>query len=92
VQAPIQLFGVEGRYAHALYSAAVKQKKLTEVEKDLTAFKDVLKKDKTFVTFVMDPTIKRKQKSEALSASLQKLKYSQVTSNFLSEFLFLNLF
>jgi len=35
VKAPIQVFGIEGRYATALYSAAVKQKKLEAVEKDL---------------------------------------------------------
>ena len=35
VKAPIQLFGVEGRYAHALYSAASKEKSLDAVEKEL---------------------------------------------------------
>ena len=39
VKAPIQLFGVEGRYAHALYSAASKQKQLDSVEKELTKVK-----------------------------------------------------
>lgn len=33
---PIQVFGLEGRYATALYSAASKQKKLDQVEKELT--------------------------------------------------------
>ena len=37
VHAPIQIFGLEGRYAHALYSAASKQKKLDSVEKELIA-------------------------------------------------------
>ena len=36
-QAPIQVFGLEGRYAHALYSAAAKEKKLEVVEKDIKA-------------------------------------------------------
>ena len=38
-QAPIQLFGVEGRYAHALYSAASKEKKLEAVEAEVKSFK-----------------------------------------------------
>lgn len=38
VQPPIQVFGVEGRYATALYSAASKQKSLDVVEKDLLKF------------------------------------------------------
>lgn len=36
---PIQLYGLEGRYAHAIYSAAVKQKSLDAVDKD---FKSIL--------------------------------------------------
>ena len=34
-QAPVKVFGIEGRYAHALYSAAVKSKQLEKVEKEL---------------------------------------------------------
>ena len=34
-QAPIKLFGVEGRYAHALFSAASKSNSLEKVEKEL---------------------------------------------------------
>merc|ERR1712168_86982 len=38
VKAPIQLFGIEGRYAHALYSAASKEGSLNLVEKELSGF------------------------------------------------------
>lgn len=34
-QPPVQVYGIEGRYATALYSAASKQKKLDQVEKEL---------------------------------------------------------
>lgn len=34
-QAPIKVFGIEGRYAHALYSAASKNKNLEKVETEL---------------------------------------------------------
>ncbi|XP_052825806.1 ATP synthase subunit O, mitochondrial [Octopus bimaculoides] len=39
VKAPVQVFGIEGRYATALYSAATKENKLDLVQKDLTALK-----------------------------------------------------
>lgn len=39
MQPPTQLFGIEGRYAHALYSAASKKKALDKVEKELSDFK-----------------------------------------------------
>ena len=38
-QAPIQVFGLEGRYAHAAYSAATKQKQLDKVEQEFTKLK-----------------------------------------------------
>ena len=40
VKAPAQVYGTEGRYAAALYSAASKQKALDAVEKDLKAYKE----------------------------------------------------
>ncbi|EDM10748.1 ATP synthase, H+ transporting, mitochondrial F1 complex, O subunit, isoform CRA_g [Rattus norvegicus] len=35
VRPPVQVYGIEGRYATALYSAASKQKRLDQVEKEL---------------------------------------------------------
>ncbi|KAB0355390.1 hypothetical protein FD755_021898 [Muntiacus reevesi] len=35
VRPPVQIYGIEGRYATALYSAASKQNKLEQVEKEL---------------------------------------------------------
>jgi F-type H+-transporting ATPase subunit O len=45
VQPPVQVFGTEGRYATALYSAATKKKALEAVEKDLNTFQATLQKD-----------------------------------------------
>jgi hypothetical protein len=39
IQAPIKVFGIEGRYAHALYSAAVKSKQHDKVETELDKLK-----------------------------------------------------
>lgn len=35
---PVQVFGIEGRYATALYSAGSKQNQLEAIEKDLVKF------------------------------------------------------
>ena len=37
-KAPIQVYGLEGRYAHALFSAAAKKKSLESVEVELNKF------------------------------------------------------
>merc|ERR1711911_479786 len=42
---PIQVFGLEGRYASALYSAAHKMQALEVVEKELKDFQDLISKD-----------------------------------------------
>lgn len=48
VKTPIQVHGVEGRYASALYTAAYKQKSLETVEKDLKQIKDLYNTNKQF--------------------------------------------
>ncbi|KAI6646602.1 hypothetical protein LOD99_12723 [Oopsacas minuta] len=82
VKPPIQIFGLEGRYAHALYSAAVRGKKENVVEKDLDTFANLLKKDKALHEFVNDPTLKRKSKLEKLNTILLQQKFDKITMNF----------
>ncbi|XP_041351516.1 ATP synthase subunit O, mitochondrial-like [Gigantopelta aegis] len=81
VTAPIQLFGTEGRYAHAMYSAATKQKQLDTVEKDLVSFQALLHKDVQLAEFISNPSLKRREKKAALEMVLKKLKYSTLTAN-----------
>ncbi|CAH8574865.1 unnamed protein product [Heterobilharzia americana] len=45
VHPPIQVSGIEGRYATALYSAASKKNALDNIEKDLQLIKSTLDKD-----------------------------------------------
>jgi F-type H+-transporting ATPase subunit O len=72
---------MEGRYAHALYSAAVKEKKLEAVEKELKSFAELLKKEQKLAEFVANPSIQRTVKQETLSKILQGQKYSSLTVN-----------
>nr|AIX97512.1 mitochondrial oligomycin sensitivity conferral protein [Ceratosolen solmsi] len=78
---PIQVFGLNGRYATALYSAASKQKSLDTVEKDLLKFQQLLKTDKKLIEFIKDPSIKRKVKSDILHQT--KFNFNPATINFL---------
>ncbi|XP_045467444.1 ATP synthase subunit O, mitochondrial [Harmonia axyridis] len=68
VKPPIQIFGTEGRYATALYSAATKQKALPAVEKDLTKLQDALKNEPKFKEFVLNPIIERNVKADIVKA------------------------
>ncbi|XP_017796393.1 PREDICTED: ATP synthase subunit O, mitochondrial [Habropoda laboriosa] len=80
---PVQVFGVEGRYATALYSAATKQKTLSNVEKDLVKLQGLMKQDEKLNEFVKNPTIKRKVKVEALKAISGKINLSKEIANLL---------
>ncbi|XP_051164365.1 ATP synthase subunit O, mitochondrial [Leptopilina boulardi] len=84
IKPPIQVFGLEGRYATALFSAASKQKSLDVVEKDLTNIQGLLKTDKKFVEFVKDPSIKRKVKADAFNQIGSSVKLNPATTNMLS--------
>ncbi|XP_014614856.1 PREDICTED: ATP synthase subunit O, mitochondrial [Polistes canadensis] len=83
VKPPIQVFGLEGRYATALYSAGSKQKSLGKIEQDLDKFQDLMKKDAKLGEFVRDPSIKRKNKAEALKLIGEKISLNPATSNML---------
>ncbi|XP_044738478.1 ATP synthase subunit O, mitochondrial [Chrysoperla carnea] len=83
VKPPIQVFGIEGRYAHALFSAASKQKQIDNVEKELKSFQESSKADPKLKELVDNPTIRRETKSLAMKQIATAAKYSSTTSNFL---------
>jgi len=83
VKAPIQIFGIEGRYATAIYSAASKEKQLESVEKDLKELSALIKKNGPFADFLLNPSLKRTEKKNLLTTTLAGTKASKLTSNLL---------
>ncbi|KAK3577392.1 hypothetical protein CHS0354_032240 [Potamilus streckersoni] len=84
VYPPIQVYGVEGRYATALFSAASKEKKLDAVEKELDSLRELMKKDVRFTEFLLNPSLKRKDKIDTLRDAMAKQKFSSLTTNLLA--------
>ncbi|CAD5207665.1 unnamed protein product [Bursaphelenchus okinawaensis] len=82
VRAPIQTYGIEGKYASSLYTAAFKNKSLDTVDKDLQKVKDLYTKSPEFKAFVQNPTLKRNQKKSAVEAILKKTGVSSEIQNF----------
>ncbi|XP_022209884.1 ATP synthase subunit O, mitochondrial [Drosophila obscura] len=83
VKPPVQLFGLEGRYATALYSAATKLNQLDQVEKDLIALQETIKGDKKLRERVTSPIINRKVMGIALKEASTKLSFAVATGNLL---------
>ncbi|KAM7533165.1 hypothetical protein Aperf_G00000118639 [Anoplocephala perfoliata] len=83
IRPPTQFFGIDGRYATALFSAAVKSKNLEIVEKDLLKLKNTLASDAKLRNFCHDPTIQRHAKVQAFSEAMKKLGLSTQANNML---------
>ncbi|XP_011892982.1 PREDICTED: ATP synthase subunit O, mitochondrial [Cercocebus atys] len=85
VRPPVQVYGIEGRYATALYSAASKQNKLEQVEKELLRVAQILKEPKVAAS-VLNPYVKRSIKVKSLNDITAKERFSPLTTNLISEY------
>ncbi|GAB1300437.1 ATP synthase subunit O, mitochondrial [Apodemus speciosus] len=83
VRPPVQVYGIEGRYATALYSAASKENKLDQVEKELLRVGQLLKDPKVSLA-VLNPYVKRSIKVKSLSDITTKEKFSPLMANLMN--------
>ncbi|KAK2904046.1 ATP synthase subunit O, mitochondrial [Channa argus] len=83
VKPPIQVYGVEGRYATALFSAASKQNKLDQVEQELGKVSTLIK-DPKLSSIVLNPCVKRSIKQKIFHDALAKAKLSPITVNLIN--------
>lgn len=74
--------GIAGRYAAALYMAAVKSDALSKVESELSSVAQLMSESKDFSTFIADPSVPRNTKLDGLDAVLSKMGASEITKNF----------
>ncbi|KAI9799277.1 MAG: ATP synthase F0 subcomplex subunit OSCP atp5 [Piccolia ochrophora] len=64
---PIALFGIDGTYASALYTAAAKSSALEPTAKALTAMSNVFKKDPKLPSILAAPTLTATDKSQIIN-------------------------
>lgn len=81
---PIQVFGTEGRYATALYSAATKQKQLEAVEKDLIQVQNAMKKNENLRQVITSPIINKKVMANTLAEASKSISFQTSTANLLA--------
>lgn len=84
VKPPIQLFGLEGRYATALYSAATKLKQLDSVEKELSQVQSAMKQKPKLREAIVSPIINRKVMEATIRDVGKAANLSAATTNLLS--------
>lgn len=78
------MFGLEGRYATALYSAATKLKQIEKVETELSHLQAEMRKNVSFSQLITSPIINRKVLAHGIKDASAKVNYSAATSNLLS--------
>ncbi|XP_065107909.1 ATP synthase subunit O, mitochondrial [Paramisgurnus dabryanus] len=83
IRPPIQVYGVEGRYATALFSAASKQKNLDKVEQELRSVARLIK-DPNLSSIMLNPHVKRSVKEKTFVDALTKAKFSPITINLIT--------
>ncbi|KAJ5925058.1 ATP synthase subunit 5 [Penicillium verhagenii] len=72
VRPPVSLFGVDGTYASALYTASSKAASLEQTAKAIAALGQVIKADKKLVTILNAPTLTNADKAQIVQ-ELQKV-------------------
>lgn len=84
VKPPIQLFGLEGRYATALYTAATKLGQLDSVEKELVQVQSAIKQKPKLREIIISPIINRTLLQTTLKDVGTAAKLSAATTNLLT--------
>ena len=80
---PLNLFGLNARYANATYIAASKASSLEKVETELLAIKNSAENSKEFASFLENPLISRDVKASQVE-KLLKGKVTPVTANLMT--------
>lgn len=70
------------RYSKALFEIALEKGQLSEIEKDLSSIKEIIKKTEEFQKFLLNPLISAKSKTDLLKKTF-KDSISPLSMNFL---------
>ena len=78
----VELHGIHGRYATALFDSAIKLNKVDAIEADLKKIQSAIKADAKLSNFLETPIIDKSAKIEGVKKMLQKGNYTPATLNF----------
>lgn len=84
VKPPIQLFGVDGTYANALYSASVQQSSVDASYQGLTKLAELIKEDPKVNEFLTNPALSKDDRKTVIDTLSSNLKLDKTVTNFLT--------
>ncbi|KAI9792424.1 MAG: ATP synthase F0 subcomplex subunit OSCP atp5 [Peltula sp. TS41687] len=70
---PVPLFGIDGTYANALYTAAAKTSSLDQAAKALASLAELLKKDRKLPAILSAPTLSATDKNQIVNELLKHI-------------------
>lgn len=82
-QPPVQLFGLEGSYASALYTASAKASSIENTEKGLQSLQNVIKNDSKLLTVLANPSLSNDDKKIIVETLTKAASLDKTVSNFL---------
>lgn len=83
VKPPIQLFGVDGTYANALYSASVQDSSVDKTFQGLTKVKELLEQDAKVNEYLNNPALTKQDRAVLIDTLASSLKLEKPIVNFL---------
>lgn len=83
VKPPVQLFGLEGTYASALYTAAANESSIEGAGKSLKSLQELLSSDKKVAEILANPTLSSDDRQVVVGTLASKAGSDKVVSNLL---------
>lgn len=84
VKPPVELFGVDGTYANALYSAAVQDSSVSKAYKDLGEINKLAESDPKIQGYFTNPVLSKEDREVVVKTISDSLSLDKTMSNFLS--------
>ncbi|KAL5265798.1 hypothetical protein ACHWQZ_G006486 [Mnemiopsis leidyi] len=84
IRGPVQVFGIEGRYAHALYSAATKQGSADVVESQLNSLQGAIDSVSGLKEYLSLPVCSKEEKKATLGGAFDEAGFNPLINNMIS--------
>ncbi|CAI5758499.1 unnamed protein product [Candida verbasci] len=81
---PVQLFGIDGTYANALYSATIQQSDMNQTFNGLKKIQDLLSNDTALYKSLSNPGLTKDDRLAITSSISKSLNLDKTTANFLT--------
>lgn len=80
---PVQLFGLDGSYASALYTASAKASSIEQTEKSLASLNQLIQKDDKLSSILANPALSADDKKQAVDIVSKQVSLDKTVTNFL---------